>query len=173
MFRHLKQCADLGILDFLGTILDGNTALVKIEAILKKAVDVYDNCCVAGLWIKLDKSTQGALAAGVNSCWNCGAQGHSAMDCTKPCDTATFEKNRKAFYDQTGRPAPPSHGVHTQHGKDSGQNKSSAEYQQKVWAEAGIRMFNGQLMVKYKTCGFNTTHSNCYHNSYKKNTSTF
>ena len=68
---------------------------------------------------------------------------------------------------------PPSCGAHTQRGKDNGQNKSSAEYQQKVWAEAGIGMFNGQLMVKCKTCGFNTTHSTRYHNRYKKNPSTF
>ena len=93
MFKHLKQCADLGNLDFLGTISESDPTLVKIELILEKAVDVYDKLCVPGLWLKLDKNTQRALTAAVNFCWNCGRQGHSASECPKPRDQETFEKN--------------------------------------------------------------------------------
>jgi hypothetical protein len=48
MFDHLKQCADLGNLDFLDTIAASDPPLVKIKAIMEKAVDVYDKLCVAG-----------------------------------------------------------------------------------------------------------------------------
>ena len=96
MFKHLKQCADLGNLDFLDTISNSDPPLTKIEAILDKAVDVYDKLCVAGSWIKVDKNTQQALTAKANACWNCGGD-HNARQCKKPRDPVTFKKNKKAL----------------------------------------------------------------------------
>jgi hypothetical protein len=95
MFKHLKQCADLGNLDFLGTISESDPTLVKIELILEKAVDVYDKLCVAGLWLKLDKNIQRALTSTVNFCWNCGGLGHSASECPKPLDQETFMRRTR------------------------------------------------------------------------------
>jgi hypothetical protein len=174
MFDHLKQCADLGNLDFLDTIVASDPPLVKIEAIMEKAVDVYDKLCVAGHWIKLDKSSQRALVNAVNICWNCGAQGHAAGNCPKPRDNATFEKNKKAFYDNRRSKEGQAGGDRRgKKGGDKNKDKSSAEYQRKVWANQGIAMVNGSLMVNCKSCGFNTTHSTKFHDLWAENPTTF
>ncbi len=174
MFKHLKQCADLGNLDFLHTISISDSPLTKIEAILDKAVDVYDKLCVAGVWLKIDKSPQQALTAKVNSCWNCGGP-HQVPECKKPRDPVTYEKNKKAFYDKkrAGDDKNSSSRGKRNDSRGSNVDKSSPEYQRKVWEAAGIKMDGGTLKVKCKTCGYNTTHSTRLHDAWAANPSTF
>ena len=149
MFKHLKQCADLGNLDFLDTITNSDPPLTKIEAILDKAVDVYNKLCVAGSWIKVDKNTQQALTAKANACWNCGGD-HNARQCKKPRDPVTFEKNKKAFEERrcaSGGNNDSRSSGHRSDTRGSNVDKSSPEYQRKVWETAGIKMDGGTLKV--------------------------
>jgi hypothetical protein len=83
-------------LDILDTISNSPPLTIKVKTILDKAMDVYDKLCVAGSWIKVDKSTQQALTAKANACSNCGGD-QSARHFKKPRDPVTFEKNKKAF----------------------------------------------------------------------------
>lgn len=174
MFEHLKQSADLGNMAVLDTIKVEDPPLIKIQCILDKAVDTYDKLCVAQTWIRITKGNPRALsaaAAGESStdCWNCGGSGHMAGECPKPKDPATYNRNRKAFRDalQKKRDARSGNGG----GKEK--SKSGADYQRKLWDKKGLSMVNGTLMVKCKTCGFNTTHSTKYHDDWSSNPSGF
>ena len=142
-------------------------------------MDVYNRLCVAGHWIKLDKNTQWALTAIVNFCWNCGAQGHSAVKCPKPCDQDTFDKNKKAFKEAKcsheegsgcgGRSG--GRGIRRCSGRGCG--GTSWEYQCKAWAEMGLSMVDGSLKINCRTCGLNSTHSTKFHNAWLAKPSTF
>jgi hypothetical protein len=175
MFQHLKQCADLGNLDFLGTISVSDTPLAKIEAILEKAVDTYDKLCVAQVWLRVDKRNVKALTASAgSSCWNCGDPKHRADKCPAPRDTATFEKNRKAFNDSKGSNASGGGGRTNQPGRGRNQpKKGTAEYQRRAWKQAGISVVNGVLMVSCKECGLNLTHSTGKHDEWAENPAAF
>jgi len=52
-------------------------------------------------------------------------------------------------------------------------DKSSPEYQRKVWEAAGIKMDGGTLKVRCKTCGYNTIHSTRLHDAWAANPTTF
>ncbi len=179
MFKHLKQCADLGNMDFLETINENDPTLIKIESILDKAVDVYDKLCVVGQWIKLEKNTQCALTATVNFSWYCGAQGQSAARCPKPHDQDTFNKNKKALEEaKRSREGGSGRGGHSggrggRGGSGQGCGGTSWEYQCKAWAKMGLSMVDGSLKVNCCTCGLNSTHSTKFHHAWLANPSTF
>ena len=171
MFELLRQSADLGNMNFLDTIDPLDSPMDKLEAVLEKAVDVYDKLCTAQLWIKPGRGGGNALNSivqAVSVCWNCGESGHRVGECKKPRDQKTIDKNKKAFMEAKKNS---SNNNNSDQGKKP--SKSSPEYQRKVWEAAGIQSVNGTLMVQCKTCGLNSTHSTKFHSAWQSNPTSF
>ena len=180
-FEHLKQSAELDNLTVLKSIDPLSSPMDKIEAILEKAVDMYDNLSMAQLWIKPSKHGGNALQSiiqAVNKCWNCGETGHGVGQCKKPKDQARIEKNRKAFQDAKRAN---SNNNNSNGGGSSGSGNPNPgagtgarnDKERKLWEAAGIQMVNGSILVHCKRCGLNGTHSTGSHKEWAKNPSGF
>ena len=88
----------------LPTIPSDASLIEQIKRILEKAVNQYNLLCMAGLWNKV--SHVGIVNSAVNAvsiCWNCGEKGHQALECKKPKDPVTYNKNRKAVIKYKGK----------------------------------------------------------------------
>eukprot|EP00956_Cyclotella_meneghiniana_P021817 scaffold40277_cov39-Cyclotella_meneghiniana.AAC.3 len=84
-FKFLKQSEDAsGRLQLPGLPHDA-TVMETIEVVLRKAEDLYDKLCTAGLWNKTKGggADLNALVSLVHSCWNCGSEEHRVGDCPK------------------------------------------------------------------------------------------
>ena len=70
-----------------------------IEAILDKAVVMYDKLCTAQIWNSISKGgPHAAVSVAVErKCWKCNGSDHHAQTCPKAQNGALFEKNRKVF----------------------------------------------------------------------------
>eukprot|EP00956_Cyclotella_meneghiniana_P013100 scaffold18785_cov21-Cyclotella_meneghiniana.AAC.1 len=92
IFTHLLSNAELGCLDIVLPNLPHNpTPLEMLDTVLQKACDMYDTLSIAGLWIKISNRTSALNTIVVKrKCWNCGEEGHSVSDCSKPKDEATI-----------------------------------------------------------------------------------
>jgi hypothetical protein len=108
--------------------------------------------------------------AAVNACWNCGEDRHGISKCPKPKDQARITKNKEAF-DKSKSSA--NTGGKSSNKKGKGDKEKKPDYQRKVWANSGIHMVNGTLMLSCKTCGYNTTHSMKFHGAWAKNPDSF
>lgn len=169
MFNHLKQNAELDNLHILGTVPANATIIEQIEAILEKALDMYDKLSIAQIW---NGTTKGgprvsALVPTKHTCWNCGAEDHQAPKCPKPRNQRLYTKNRKAFMDAKNNKAG---------GDGTGGKKDtidSADYQRKKWSDQGMSLINGVLHVHCKKCGYNTTHSTGLHSKFVEQGASF
>ena len=176
MFTHLKQGAELDNLDVLGTIPQNATILEQIEAILEKALDMYDKLSIAQVWNgttkggpRVNSATAGNSGTLTKICWNCNGTDHQARTCPKPRNKTLFEKNRKAFHE-----AKASNSGGTAVSKDGGAPKpDGANYQRKKWADQGMSLINGVLHLHCKQCGYNTSHSTKTHSIFAEQGSSF
>jgi hypothetical protein len=176
MFSHLKQSAELDNLDVLGTIPRNATILEQIEAILDKALDMYDKLSIAQIW---NGTTKGGPRANVSTtasagnlkrtCWNCGGDDHQARTCPKPRNKKLYEKNRKAFNEAKANSSGGSADK-----KGGGDAKlEGADYQRKKWADQGMSLINGVLHLHCKHCGYNTTHATKTHSLFEEQGESF
>jgi hypothetical protein len=167
-FALLSQNAELDNLAVLGTIPLNATPMEQIEAILEKAVDMYDKLSTAQVWNRTSKGGPSAMSGTIVEdvdCWNCNGKGHQSKECTKPRNKALWEKNFKAFKEKrrTGGG-----------GGSKGKGKTdSPDYNRKQWETHGISLVNGKLHVMCKKCGPNTTHSTGLHNEFIEKGSAF
>ena len=123
---------------------------------------------MANKWLTTTK--QNVAGAAVNACWNCGEDGHGVGKCPKPKDQAQITKNKEAFEkSKSGANT----GGKSSNKKGKGDKEKDPDYQRKVWANSGIHMVNGTLMLSCKTCGYNTTHSTKFHGAWAKNPASF
>eukprot|EP00956_Cyclotella_meneghiniana_P017859 scaffold29406_cov63-Cyclotella_meneghiniana.AAC.2 len=151
---------------------------------------MYNTLCIANLWIKVKDRTSALNTIVVKrTCWNCGEEGHTVGECTKPRDEAAISRNRDAFRNRNtnnggggrGRGGNGGRGNGGGRGRGSGrggrgtpQNSDAVEYHRKAWENSGIKFdSDGVLKVNCKVCGLNTTHSSGFHNAYIQNPSTF
>jgi hypothetical protein len=121
---------------------------------------------LANKWLTTSKQNIAGIVAAVNACWNCGEEGHGVGKCTKPKDQARITKNKEAF--QKSKRGSNISGRSTGK-KGKGGNEKDPDYQRKMWANSGIHVVNGTLMLNCKTCGYNTTHSTEFHGQLAKN----
>ena len=87
----------------LHTIGPSATTLEKIEAILDKAVDVYDKLCTAQVWIKPTcggGNKLNPISHQVNLCWNRIQNNHHMEQCTQPRNEGNIMKNMKVWQEQ-------------------------------------------------------------------------
>ena len=138
MFSHLKQSAEFDNLDVLGTIPQNATILEQIEAILDKALDMYDKLSIAQIWNGTTKggpcvnlSTTAPSGDLKRTCWNCGGDDHQARTCLKPRNKKLYKKNRKAFNEAKAN----SSGWSTDKKGGSASKLKGADYQRKKWAD--------------------------------------
>jgi hypothetical protein len=147
-----------------------SSPLDKIEAILDNAATTYSSYCLANRWLKVTKQNIAGIVAAANACWNCGEEGHDVGKCTKPKDQARITKSKEAFEkSKRGCTA----GGRTSGRKDKNEKMKDPDYQRKVWANSGISMVNGILMIHCKTCGYNTTHGTKLHEPWAANPTSF
>ena len=176
MFTHLKQSAELDNLDILGTIPQNPTILEQIEAILDKALDMYDKLSIAQVWNgttkggpRVNSATAGNSGNLKKICWNYNGTDHQARTCPKPRNKTLFEKNRKTFNE-----AKASNSGGTAVFKGGGAPKlEGADYQWKKWADQGMSLINGVLHLHCKQCGYNTTHSTKTHSIFAEQGTSF
>ena len=78
MLNHLKQTAKLDNLHILGTVPINVSSMEQIEAILDKAVDMYNMLCTAQICNSTGKGGPHAVAlvAVERKCWNCNGSDH-------------------------------------------------------------------------------------------------
>eukprot|EP00956_Cyclotella_meneghiniana_P028265 scaffold65213_cov39-Cyclotella_meneghiniana.AAC.4 len=170
-YEHLKQGAEFNLLPLEGVTMY-SSPLDKIEAILDNAATTYSSFCLANQWLKVIKQNIAGVVATVNACWNCGEEGHGVGKCTKPKDQARITKNKEAFEkNKSGRNT--GGGGRTSGKKDKNKKTKDPDYQRKVWANSGISMVNGVLMIHCKTCGYNTTHGTKLHEAWASNPTSF
>ena len=191
VFHHLLSNAELDCLQLvLPNVPLNPTPLETLEAVLDKACDMYNHLCIANAWIKVKDRTSALNTIVVKrNCWNCGEEGHTVGDCTKPRDEATISRNRDAFRNRNNNNSGGGRGGRGNGGRGNGggrgrgggrggrgnpQNSDAVEYHRKAWENSGIKFdSDGVLKVNCKVCGLNTTHSSGFHNSYIQNPSTF
>ena len=161
-----------------------STPLEKVEAVLDKAVEMYDMLCLAGVWLpNSEKGGTGGrlntLVEMINVCWNCGETGHGVAKCPHPKDQARIAKNKKAFEESKksgGGPHPggSSGGRSSRNPRDNKDvDQSSSEYKRKIWEANGMKLVNGVLHVNCSKCGLNTTHSTKHHDRWARNPNSF
>ena len=193
-FKFLKQSEDAsGRIQLPGLPHDA-TVMETIEVVLRKAEDLYDKLCTAGLWnrTKGGGADLNALVSLVHSCWNCGSEGHRVGDCPEARNEDTIAKNRQAFNDakrsagrggggrnqngpQLGGRGRGNGGRGGRGGRGNGKRDTTAnpDYQRKVWEAAGIVVAEGVALISCKTCGMNATHGTSHHSAYVSNPSSF
>ena len=173
LFDHLKKSADLDNLHILGTIPLNATPMEQIEAILEKAVDVYDKLCTAQIWNRTTRGGPSALNSIVQvdiDCWNCSGKGHQAKDCPKDHNPDVYKRNFEAWKSSRGESSGGRGGRGSQ--RHSGRNGKSGrgsegdsntgkvgniEYNRKTWEAQRLLMIDGKLHVYCKKCRPNTT----------------
>jgi hypothetical protein len=168
-YEHLKQGAEFNLLPLEG-VTTYSSPLEKIEAILDNAAMTYSSYCLANQWLRVTKQNIAGIVATVNACWNCGEDGHGVGKCPKPKDQARITKNKEAF--EKSKSARNTSG-RISGKKDKTEKTKDPDYQRKVWANSGISMVNGVLMLHCKTCGYNTTHGTKLHEAWASNPSSF
>jgi hypothetical protein len=124
--------------DVLGTIPQNATILEQIEAILDKALDIYDKLSIAQIW---NGTTKGGPCVNLSTtapsgdlkrfCWNCGGDDHQARTCLNPRNKKLYKKNRKAFNEAKAN----SSGWSTDKKGGSASKLEDADYQRKKWAD--------------------------------------
>eukprot|EP00956_Cyclotella_meneghiniana_P039449 scaffold172091_cov35-Cyclotella_meneghiniana.AAC.2 len=146
---------------------------------------MYDTLNIAGSWIKINNRTNALNTIVIKrKCWNCGEEGHSVSECSKPCDEATITKNRNKFMQSRpsgnnsgggrGRGNGGGRGNGSGRGRGGGRGRGDPDYQRKAWETQGIKVdSDGVLKVNCRVCGLNTTHSSRYHSAWASNPSTF
>jgi hypothetical protein len=165
-FDLLKKHAELtNNLKLLETVPQDATPWEQIEAVLARAVDLYDKLSVAGIWNRTSKGGPSAfnnIVQAVDACWNCGATDHKSRECPKPRNRALWKKNYEAF-----KQAKRSGGQNNNNGGGSDGNKTG-DYNRKKWDDnhTNMSMVQGKLMVNCKQCGLNTTHSTKLHKAF-------
>jgi hypothetical protein len=171
MFQVMLQMAKLGNYCVLDTISHDSTPMEMIEAILTKAVDLYNAIADGDGWNIQNKGGGGGGTHALNvtttpKCWNCRKEGCSVGKCTERKDQARIKRNKDKFYND--RNANSGNQGSTNKTQDKRNvDKSSSEYQRKVWVNAGLHMDGGFLKLSCKTCGLNFTHSLGHHNKWK------
>jgi hypothetical protein len=184
MFQHLKELSDLDQVVILPTIKPKDSLIDRIDAVLEKAVNVYDKFSRGGYWNKTSKggpSLNNALVQVTAACWNCGDPAHGVSKCPKSKDQAKIAKNKKAFEEQKKSQAQGSGSgsrAGNQRGgqcreKQGGLDKNAPDYQRKVWEAAGITVAGGQALIRCKLCGLNATHGTSHHAAYVKDPNNF
>eukprot|EP00956_Cyclotella_meneghiniana_P009509 scaffold13164_cov56-Cyclotella_meneghiniana.AAC.1 len=169
-YEHLKQGAEFNLFPLEGVSMY-SSPLDKVEG-LDNAATTYSSFCLANQWLKVTKQNLAGVVATVNACWNCGEEGHGVGKCPKPKDQARITKNKEAFEkNKSGRNT--SGGTRTSGKKDKSEKRNDPDYQHKVWANSGISMVNGVLMLHCKTCGYNTTHGTKLHDAWSSNPTSF
>lgn len=117
-------------------------------------------------------------ADGDRPCWNCGVTGHGARECQKPFDQATFDRNKKKFYENKKKNAGTGGGggyrggpKSSERGKFGGPGGASANGV--IVTSSGQVYTNCKHGTSAEGCGQNQTHSSKYHAQWKSNKSSF
>ena len=169
MFQVMLQMAKLNNFSVLDTITPNSTPMEMIEAILTKAVDLYNMLAEGGKWNIQNRGGGGgriAMTAVPPRCWNCGKEGCNVKQCKQPKDRARIDAN-KAKWEAERKAARQKKGSNGGGTNSQQPAASGADYQRKKWESQGLVMVGDILMCKCKTCGPNFTHSSRKHDEWK------
>ena len=185
-FQTIFRLRNQTLLEVSASAGPKKTALEWIKAYFAQAKTIYTSMVLRNKWLPRSKRSAhvNAIVEDVSHCWNCGKKGHRAQDCPDPRDEATFEKNKKAFYERK-KDAGQSNNQASHKGKgggkkgDSGTQKTGG-YSRSGFGTNGVMVTSdGQVYTHCKHgtsadgCGVNQTHSSKYHNEWKANKASF
>ena len=162
---------------------DKSTTFENIIRYFTEAQTQYTSMVLRGQWAgkKPAKHAHHGLggADGDRPCWNCGITGHGARECKKPFDSATFERNKKAFYETKKKNGGDRGGGGGYRGAPKGNDRSKFGGSGGASANGVIVTSSGQVFTNCKHgtsadgCGQNQTHSSKYHAQWKSNKNSF
>lgn len=143
-FSHLQR--NIEVVDMLmnNTLVPTYPSIENMLAVAQRRyLEMISTNQWSGLTRKANQSAFVGAPPGIVrkvSCWNCGADGHTIKDCTKPLNQASIEQRKKAFRDAKG----------TGNGKKGDGNKGTKRAPQK-WSpptadERNRRVINGKPM---------------------------
>ncbi len=126
----------------------------------------------------------------IDACFNCGNPDHGVPKCPKPIDQSRINKAKSAFsrsgggrgYRGGGHYGRDGHGRGHGSGRGCGDGneaiprgkwKGNAKAVNAVTTSSGVRKHKGEWSMMCKSCGWNTTHTTGFHDSYAKNPAAF
>jgi hypothetical protein len=128
----------------------------------------------------------------IDACFNCGDPDHGVPKCPKPNDQSRIDRAKSKFSrsgggsgghgDRGGRDARDGHGNGRGSGRGRGDGintnshgkwKSNAKAVNAVTTSCGVRKHKGKWSMMCKSCGWNTTHTTRFHDSYVKDPASY
>jgi hypothetical protein len=176
--EHLKQLCTL-------TSLHDSSCLGGIKKLCKEANDMFNALNVSKVWNIPQKHR-------IDACFNCGDPDHGIPKCPKPINQSRINRAKSKFSRSGGgRGGRGGRGGHD--GRDGrgngcgsgrghgdgdktnsrGKWKSNAKAVNAVTTSGGIRKHKGKWSMMCKSCGWKSTHTTGFHDSYVKDPASF
>ncbi len=174
--EHLRQLCTL-------TTLHNSSCLGGIKKLCKEAKDMFNVLKVSEEWNIPQKHC-------IDTCFNCGDPDHGIPKCPKPIDQSQINRAKPKFSRSEGgrgghgggcygcNGSGCGHGSGHGHGDGNKANprgkwKSDAKAVNAVPTSGGVGKHNGKWSVMCKSCGWNTTHTPGFHNSFAEDPALF
>ena len=126
----------------------------------------------------------------INACFNCSDPDHGVLKCPKPINQSRIDKAKSKFSRSGGRRGYCGGARNGRNGRGRGCGsgrgcgdgnkaiphgkwKGDAKAVNAVTTSGGIGKHKGKWSMMCKSCGWNTTHTTGFHNSYAKNPASF
>ncbi len=174
--EHLRQLCTL-------TTLHNSSCLDGIKKLCKEANNMFNALNVSKEWNILQKHH-------INACFNCSDPDHGIPKCPKPINQSRINKAKSKFSRSGGGNGYPGGDHNGRNGRGcrcgSGRGpgdcdkanprrkwKSNAKAVNAVTTSGGIGKHKGKWSMLCKSCGWNTTHTTGFHDSYAKDPALF